>query len=421
MLSQAVAQKDVLEFADTFTPDNYKVLEIDEKLLDYFLAGNSLELRGDDDKDVFLVTDETSYLLRQALFTNTELLIKPEAKTSELDDDGDQVMANAKDESDGFLISQSQNMLISQSQNIKEDLHFKEKNGEKTRLIEGMLTCHYEAKPSPPRLHGLREILKQSKYAGEEYEHEIDEEGLFTWEELQGTIQASDKQIKIEMFEIHATHVHSYYRLLDEQYWWGVLTDIIHFALENDVSFDKVKGEDVRNAINEKPSVINHLLKYYSSSYEDDNYVLDQEKICLFIGIRCLHANPRMNAEEFFIEWMDNSPFSVQPSKELLRTGGHAIFMKGTSLVKPDKWIRYEEIDLPQDPKLRFEQLFEMKPQWKEDELKPFLTGLVRAGYDVDKLVLRNTRILEKKNKEGKKYKVFRPRHVRYSQKARNG
>ena len=45
----------------------------------------------------------------------------------------------------------------------------------------------------------------------------------------------------------------------------------------------------------------------------------------------------------------------------------------------------------------------------------------MRAGYDVDKLVLRNTRILEKKNKEGIKYKVFRPRHVRYSQKARNG
>ena len=42
--------------------------------------------------------------------------------------------------------------------------------------------------------------------------------------------------------------------------------------------------------------------------------------------------------------------------------------------MKPDKWIRYEEIDLPQDPKVRFEKLFEMKPQWKEDELKPFLS-----------------------------------------------
>ena len=41
MLTQVVVQKDNLEFGDNFAPDNYKVLEIDENLLDYLLSGNS--------------------------------------------------------------------------------------------------------------------------------------------------------------------------------------------------------------------------------------------------------------------------------------------------------------------------------------------------------------------------------------------
>ena len=51
---------------------------------------------------------------------------------------------------------------------------------------------------------------------------------------------------------------------------------------------------------------------------------------------------------------------------------------------------------LPRDPMTRFASLFKLKKKWSEEEIKPFLTGLVsqnaKKGKGLDALLLKYTR-----------------------------
>merc|ERR1711879_509209 len=105
--------------------------------------------------------------------------------------------------------------------------------------------------------------------------------------------------------------------------------------------------------------------------------------------------------------------YSVQPRAELLL--GHALHHKAR-VNHPGKWERFEEASLPYHVKNRFRELFAKKTEWTMEEIKPYLAGLVRAGHDMDKLLLKNTRMLDGTNPEtGEKIHIIKPRHISYS------
>lgn len=67
----------------------------------------------------------------------------------------------------------------------------------------------------------------------------------------------------------------------------------------------------------------------------------------------------------------DNCPYSVKPHRNLLQ--GHAIFFNVSKMAGGGYWDRFEENTLSSDVKERFAQLFEIKTEWTEAELLPYL------------------------------------------------
>ena len=86
-------------------------------------------------------------------------------------------------------------------------------------------------------------------------------------------------------------------------------------------------------------------------------------------------------------------PKALGLPKSLDRTiyRGLAVYMPGTKEVRP-----LQLSSLPRDPMKRFEALFKVKKKWPEEEMKPFLEGLVSAtakkGKGLDALLLKYTR-----------------------------
>ena len=69
---------------------------------------------------------------------------------------------------------------------------------------------------------------------------------------------------------------------------------------------------------------------------------------------------------------------------------------KNLSLVEhigTDKFIkRFYASDLPTDVKDRFKLLFQVRSKWTEEDLKPFIDGIVCTGKSISSILIKNTR-----------------------------
>jgi len=395
MLTQVPILKEILQFSTQFEIDDYRVLEVEESLLEKMLSKDeSVEIRGESNSDCIIVTSSEAWEMKKGEFTNTELLILP--TTGRPHAPNDDIHALELDERHKSLEYDHQ------------------------RIIDGAITSHCIFLKSPPKMHLLQELLKPSAFDGDDEAAGIDEDILTTWDEIQDTVQGSDAQIHKELHQIHAIKFDGYYRLLDEQYWWSCMDDILDLLLQNDLSIDTVDGSVVISSVTDFPKeVVEHLLEYFSESQQDNIFKLDETKLCLFRGVQALVQHPKVSEEEFFQHWNDMVPYpNVVPSEELLR--GHALFYPPKAN-RPGYWERFEEGELPMKVKKRFKALFNKKQEWHEEEFKPFLSGLVRAGHDMDKLLLKNTRIITNKDPSdpSKVIKKFKPRHVSYGNRGR--
>jgi hypothetical protein len=83
---------------------------------------------------------------------------------------------------------------------------------------------------------------------------------------------------------------------------------------------------------------------------------------------------------------------------------GEYLIQPPTSL-HPSHLISFPSSLLPSDPPTRFSELFLTRPKWREEEMKPFLKGLVQDGNGkaLDKLVVKFVRVV----KEGKETWFF--------------
>ena len=67
--------------------------------------------------------------------------------------------------------------------------------------------------------------------------------------------------------------------------------------------------------------------------------------------------------------------------------------------------VRYiDRLQLSRDVKLRFKQIFQLKPKWKRDELEPFVRDLAKDNFNA--LLEQNCRVIQSVAKGGEPYYV---------------
>ncbi|KAF9122375.1 Sister chromatid cohesion protein DCC1 [Mortierella sp. 14UC] len=267
--------------------------------------------------------------------------------------------------------------------------------------------------PISPRLERLGEILVKSQFEGWAHESES-KDHLYTWEQLQSIIQASDKEIMDWLKEHHACLIGGHWRLFKRRFMFEILREILSTINALGMSASSVDMESICAEIeNDTPEsesgiapwMIKHCIVSFSeddaSSIETspDHYSLSAKKVATFMGVYLLSSTERghrWRLQDFMIKWSELLQEHFQADLKYL--AGECIVEndRGMDKSSSQQYIRYfSKSRLPLDPAARFTALFEIKPKWDGSEIRPFLRDLVLDEKKLDILLLKHARTVK--------------------------
>lgn len=169
-------------------------------------------------------------------------------------------------------------------------------------------------KPCKPRLTKLRKILEPTKYQGLELEYAVDKTKLLSYEALCDKIQASKAELNEELEKIQAVLLDGYYRLLEFEYEFRVLSYMLDLIDENSWPLDKISREITIDSLKELVPlpILEAMFRFYTDpSIEEDGvqfYQYKQDKVCKFLARVLLKSAGKFNLEEFLQAWKDSVP-----------------------------------------------------------------------------------------------------------------
>lgn len=177
--------------------------------------------------------------------------------------------------------SSNQNMLVL-------PVNRKRKGEASTRIVAGSITQTYELTEILPKLPLLRELLSSQLYRGEKEDEEEDNIHLYTLQQLQRTIQCSNKQLDEGLAAIHACEIDGYWRMLDPSFVNEVFNMTLLLAAEKEWDYSQISVAQASSEMKEYPVIaIENCLRMHADTEKTKalsphTYCLDPTKICLF-------------------------------------------------------------------------------------------------------------------------------------------
>lgn len=270
---------------------------------------------GDPDENVVLCTNNKTYDVKEAETSNSLLLI-PDllfAAATGLDD----TIKNNSMEGDSDSSFDKSNASLNKSNDSDEGTRLPRQIVHKD--IVNTFFTYYEVKPCKPRLSKLQKLLKSTKYRGPELEYEVDKSKLLNLEAIVDQIQASRAEIDQELENIQAIKIDEYYRLLEFDYEFRILSYMLDLIEENSWPLDRISREITMDSLKElgPMEVLEAMFRFYTKpSIQEDGvqyYQYDQVKVCRFLASVLLTSARRFNLEEFFQAWKDSVPEGMIP------------------------------------------------------------------------------------------------------------
>lgn len=180
--------------------------------------------------------------------------------------------------------------------------------------IVGTFFTYYELKPCKPRLNKLLKLLEPSRYQGVELEYAVDKSTLMDYETLFDQVQASRKELDDELEKIQAIAINGYYRLLEFDYEFRVLSYMLDLIDENSWALDKISKETTLDSLKElvPQPILESMFRFYTvpSVTEGDvqYYQYKESKVCRFLARVLLKSAGKFNLAEFLQAWKDSVP-----------------------------------------------------------------------------------------------------------------
>lgn len=263
---------------------------------------------GDPDENVVLCTSDKTYDVKEAETSNSLLLV-PEllfAASTGLDET---IQNNSMDDSDTSL--DKSNASLNKSTDSDD--------GKPPRKIENKdivntFFTYYELKPCKPKLSKLVKLLEPSKYQGPELEYAIDKSKLLTYEAIFDQIQASRKELDQELIKVQAINIDGYYRVLDFDFEFRVLSYMLDLIEENSWPLEKVSKEVTFESLKQlvPESILEAVFGFYTieTTVEDgvQYYKYRQDQVCRFLARVLLKSAGKFNLVEFLQAWRDSVP-----------------------------------------------------------------------------------------------------------------
>jgi sister chromatid cohesion protein DCC1 len=380
VLNLKLASSATVSYGDAFGSEDFKLLEVDERILKELLQ-DGLTIKGGPDDEAVLCTSAATYAIKYVSTSNTVLLIPPSEKiTNGNNDDGM-----------GFTMAQ----------------------------VVATSSGHLELVETAPQLDNLKTLLNQRPYVedleGGQMQEDEPLEGLYSWDDLTTMVQASDRQLKEALKALNAVQIGDYWRVVDERFMQGLLEVIFLSAVQHDWDLKCLQEAAVVQALKDdcySPQIVRHCLSCYGKkgstllndcktshvigfTLNEENGIkecsqlweLDDTKVCLHYAKLLLRDSAKWKLEEFMKEWRRTTPAGMEPSIEMLR--GEALVEK----LGPESWLQlYSISSLPTKPADRFSALFKERAKWEWDDLEPYLRDMQTPGQSVEAMLLKYTR-----------------------------
>ncbi|KAG0065473.1 hypothetical protein BGZ90_001766 [Linnemannia elongata] len=392
-------------FSHDFTQSTYTLLEIPKTLENYINTQDdnatlSFHVRGLEKDTAVLCTPTQTFSLQRAHTSNMLIPIAPLVESKREDHDKDMDMDMDTDAGFGSSL-QADPYYIDDP--VLEDSPFGR------QAVLDILDSVLDLIPISPRLERLGEILAKSQFEGWAQESDF-QDHLYTWENLQSVIQASDKEIMDWLKEHHACLIDGHWRLFKQRFMFDILREILSTANALGIEATSVDAEsictEIENGTPESESgIASWMVKHCIASFSEDaalsdvtkpdHYRLSERKVSVFMGVHLLSSTERghrWRLQDFMNKW--NELLQEHFRADLKHLAGEYIMENDRGMDKsPQQYIRYfSKSQLPLDAAARFTALFEVKPKWEGPEIRPFLRDLVLDEKKLDILLLKHAR-----------------------------
>ncbi|XP_075985772.1 sister chromatid cohesion protein DCC1 [Anticarsia gemmatalis] len=369
--------------------DNLRLMLLDDNLLKQIEAGNELIFKGDPDENVVLCTSNKTYDVKEAETSNSLMLV-PEllfAASTGLDE----TINNNSMECDSDTSFDKSNTSLNKSTESDEGAKPPRKIEHKD--VVNTFFTYYELKPCKPRLSKLRKILEPTMYQGLELEYAVDKSKLLTYDAIFDQVQASKAELNEELDKIQAVEIDGYYRLLEFDYEFRVLSYMLDLIDENSWLLDRISKETTLDSLKDlvPPPILAAMFKFYTvpSILEDgvQYYEYKQDKVCKFLARVLLKSAGKFNLAEFLQAWRDSVPEGMVTDESLL--SGIALIDKSST---PQVVWGFAESDLPEGINERFKILFQTKAKWTVDQISPYIECYATEKLNVNALLTKYAR-----------------------------
>jgi len=335
--------------------DNFRLLELNPILLKAIEENESLYIKGDDDDEVVICTESSTFHVCETETSNNLLLVKP--------------IEHFSDMAEGC------------------------ERGIKTVNVQGIFQAYLEVNIGTPHLKKLNDLLKDTVYKGPEFEFQIQDKKLYTLEELKTLVQASNQELTEALSSMDVAEINGHIRLLDFEYHFRVLSYMLKLIDENSWNLDSIDYNETCEALQDLVS--SEVIKGIFEKYTEESRMIDGEQlyryketdVCRFFARVLLNEAGRFNLGEFLQAWKDSVPEGMIPEEEMLY--GVAIVNRKSY---PHVVWAFEESDLPDDISERFRVLFEAKDKWTVPEITPYIRRLATKVLDVNALLAKHAR-----------------------------
>lgn len=190
-------------------------------------------------------------------------------------------------------------------------------------IIDTFFT-YYELKPCKPKLSKLRKLLEGSEYRGMELEYSVDKTKLLAYDAIADQVQASNAELKEELVKIQAIKIDDYYRLLEFDYEFRVLSYMLDLIEENSWPLDKISKEITFESLKDlvPKCILEAMFMFYTDkSVEEDGiqfYKYKEDKVCRFLARVLLKSAGKFNLAEFLQAWKDSVPEGMKTDVSII-------------------------------------------------------------------------------------------------------
>ncbi|CAL8102233.1 unnamed protein product [Orchesella dallaii] len=388
---QPVSQE--ILFDPKFSTTEFRLIQLDKDILHSIEAGDVLVFRGDENDAAVLCTDKETYEIKEAETTNSLLLFKDLRMPDVKSPTGSTSSSKSPGSSANTSLNASElNDSTSQDENVNPTPSVK------SRMIIDVAHSYLEMKRMRPNMSKIRRLLRGSEYDGKTDMEGRQQESSVTLNMLLDKIPASKDEIMKYLDEIRAIDISGSLRLVDGDYLFRILSQVLNCVDENSWSLTQIEKNVVVQTLSclVQPFFLEKMFEWFfkplpieepGTSSSALKYTYQEDAVCRFFGETLLKSMGKFNLREFLKVWQESVPEGLIVG--LNQLNGIAVCDEECS--PPVIW-HYPEYNLPETFTDRLGLLFETKVRWKLTEISPFIEVFSPPSQNVGNLLTKYAR-----------------------------